>query len=66
VVDYSRYKQIIERRDTPSKRPKVLAEEHVALNETSIEELCKLFIFTKKLVDAVLFNFNDLQAQWMK
>jgi hypothetical protein len=66
VVDYSRYKQIIEPRDTPSKHRKVLAEEHVALNETSIEELCKLFIFTKKLVDAILFNFNGLQTQWMK
>jgi hypothetical protein len=65
TIDYSKYKQIIERQDTPDKRIKELAEEYVALNETLIEELPKLFILTKKLVDAVLFNFIDLQAQWM-
>jgi len=65
AVDYARYKAIKDRGDTPDKRTKELADAYVALNETLIEELPRLFHLTKKLVDAVLFNFIDLQAQWM-
>jgi len=65
AVDYARYKAIKDRGDTPDKRTKELADAYEALNETLIEELPRLFQLTKKLVDAVLFNFIDLQAQWM-
>ena len=65
AVDYARYKAIKDRGDTPDKKTTELAETYVALNETLIEELPKLFKLTKRLVDAVLFNFIDLQAQWM-
>ncbi|KAF8252774.1 hypothetical protein K440DRAFT_657945 [Wilcoxina mikolae CBS 423.85] len=65
AVDFARYKAIKDRGDTPDKKTKELADAYVALNETLIEELPRLFVLTKKLVDAVLFNFIDLQAQWM-
>lgn len=64
-VDFARYKAIKERGDVPDQRTEDQAEQYTALNETLIDELPKLFILTKKLVDAVLFNFIDLQAQWM-
>ncbi|KAI5820814.1 hypothetical protein BZA77DRAFT_239175 [Pyronema omphalodes] len=65
ATDYARYKAIKDRGDTPDKKTTDLAEAYVALNETLIEELPRLFILTKKLVEAVLANFIDLQAQWM-
>ena len=64
-VDFARWKAIKERGDTPDKRTTEQAEQYTALNETLKEELPRLFVLTKKLVDAVLFNFIDLQAQWM-
>jgi hypothetical protein len=64
AVDYARYKAIKDRGDTPDKKTKELADVYIALNETLIDELPILFGLTKKLVDAVLLNFIDLQAQW--
>lgn len=65
AVDYARYKAIKDRGDTPDKKTIELADAYTALNETLIDELPRLFALTKKLVDAVLLNFIDLQAQWM-
>ncbi|KAH8147345.1 uncharacterized protein LAJ45_08501 [Morchella importuna] len=65
AVDYARFKAIIERGDTPDKKTKDLADAYLALNETLIDELPKLFKLTKKMVDAVLLNFVELQGIWM-
>jgi hypothetical protein len=65
AVDYARYKAIVDRGDTADKKTKELADAYVALNETLIDELPRLFTLTKSLIDAVLLNFIDLQAQWM-
>lgn len=64
-VDFAKYKTIKERGDIPDKKTSDLADAYTALNETLIEELPTLFILTKKLVDAVLLNFIDLQVQWL-
>lgn len=63
--DYARYKAVVDKGETPDNKLKGLAEEYVALNDTLIEELPKLFQLTKKLVEAALLNFIDLQTQWM-
>ncbi|KAL7273124.1 hypothetical protein RUND412_004033 [Rhizina undulata] len=65
AVDYARFKAIKDRGDIPDKKTTDMADAYVALNETLIDELPKLFRLTKKLVDAVLANFVELQAQWM-
>lgn len=66
AVDYARYRAIMERRDAPDKRTRELADAYVALNETLIDELPKLFGLTKKLIDVILLNFVELQGKWMK
>lgn len=63
--DYARYKAVQDKGETPDQKLSGLAEEYVALNDTLIEELPKLFQLTKKLVEASLLNFVDLQAQYM-
>lgn len=65
AVDYARYKAIRDRGDTPDKRSIELADAYVALNETLIDELPKLFRLTKKLIDTILLNFVELQGLWM-
>ncbi|CAZ85905.1 unnamed protein product [Tuber melanosporum] len=65
AVDYARYKAIRDRGDTPDKKSIELADAYVALNETLIDELPKLFRLTKKLIDTVLLNFVELQGLWM-
>ena len=65
AVDYARFQAVKAKGDVPDKKVTELADQYIALNETLIEELPRLFILTKKLVDAVLMNFIDLQAQWM-
>lgn len=64
--DYARWKAVTDKGETPDRKLQLLAEEYVALNDTLIEELPKLFSLTKKLIEATLINFIDLQAQWMK
>lgn len=64
--DYARWKAVTDKGETPDRKLQLLAEEYVALNDTLIEELPKLFNLTKKLIEATLINFIDLQAQWMK
>ncbi|PUU75547.1 hypothetical protein B9Z19DRAFT_1131149 [Tuber borchii] len=65
AVDYARFKAIRDRGDTPDKRSIELADAYVALNETLIDELPKLFRLTKKLIDTILLNFVELQGLWM-
>lgn len=65
AVDYARFRAIKERGDTPDKKTKDLADAYLALNETLIDELPKLFRLTKRLVDVVLLNFVELQGLWM-
>lgn len=65
AVDFARYLAIKAKGMAVEKTVKDFADEYIALNETLIEELPRLFVLTKRLVDAVLFNFIDLQAQWM-
>jgi len=65
AVDYARYKAIRDRGDTPDKKSIELADAYVALNETLIDELPKLFRLTKKLIDTILLNFVELQGLWM-
>jgi hypothetical protein len=65
AVDYAKYRSIKERGEVPDKKTQELADDYLALNDTLIEELPQLFILTKKLIEAVLMNFIDLQAQWM-
>lgn len=65
AVDYARYRAIRDRGDTPDKKSIELADAYVALNETLIDELPKLFRLTKKLIDTILLNFVELQGLWM-
>jgi hypothetical protein len=65
AVDYARYKAIRDRGDAPDKKTQELAEAYVAVNETLIDELPKLFRLTKKLIDVILLNFVELQGLWM-
>ncbi|KAL8698783.1 MAG: hypothetical protein Q9224_001695 [Gallowayella concinna] len=64
IMDYARYKGIKDRGDRPDKKTTEQGEQFVAINESLKEELPKLFALTKKLVEACLNNFVQLQLQW--
>ncbi|KAL8810489.1 MAG: hypothetical protein Q9223_004898 [Gallowayella weberi] len=64
IMDYARYKGIKDRGDKPDKKTTEQGEQFVAINESLKEELPKLFALTKKLVEACLNNFVQLQLQW--
>jgi hypothetical protein len=65
AVDYARYRGLQDRGDVPDKKSAELAEAYVILNETLIEELPRLFFLTKRLINVILLNFVELQAQWI-
>lgn len=65
LVDHVRYKALIQRKEKPDKRLQLEEDQFQAVNDTLKEELPKLYMLTKKLVEACLTNFIDLQAQWM-
>lgn len=56
---------MIQRGEKPDKRLQQDEDHYNAVNETLKEELPKLYTLTKKLVEACLRNFIDLQADWM-
>jgi len=65
AVDYTRYKAIKDRGDTPDKKTRELAEAFQAINEALIDELPKLFALTKNLIVHVLASFVHLQREWV-
>lgn len=65
LVDHVRYKATIQRKEKPDKRLQLEEDQFQAVNDTLKEELPKLYSLTKKLVEACLTNFVDLQAEWM-
>jgi hypothetical protein len=64
LVEYVRHKTLVEKGDKPDKKLEQDAEHFKAVNETLKEELPKLYALTKKLVEACLINFVELQADW--
>jgi hypothetical protein len=66
LLDHVRYKAVTQRGEKPDKRLQQDEDHYNAVNETLKEELPKLYTLTKKLVEACLRNFIDLQAEWMQ
>lgn len=66
LLDHVRYKTVIQKGEKPDKRLQQDEDHYNAVNETLKEELPKLYTLTKKLVEACLKNFIDLQADWMQ
>ena len=64
IMDYARYRAIKDRGDKLDKKTAEQGEQYIAVNDTLKEELPKLFALTKKLVEACLNNFIQLQLQW--
>lgn len=64
VLDYARFKALKDRGEKPDKKTVEQGEQFNAINETLKDELPKLFSLTKKLVEACLSNFVQLQLQW--
>lgn len=64
LLEYNRYKALKDRGEKPDKKTVEHGEQFMAVNETLKEELPKLFALTKKLVEACLINFVQLQLQW--
>lgn len=64
LFEYNRYKALKDRGEKPDKKTVEHGEQFMAINETLKEELPKLFALTKKLVEACLINFIQLQLQW--
>ncbi|KAF2435102.1 hypothetical protein EJ08DRAFT_668074 [Tothia fuscella] len=64
LVEYVRHKTMVEKGEKPDKKLEQDAELFKAVNETLKEELPKLYALTKKLVEACLLNFIELQAEW--
>lgn len=64
ILDYTRFKAIKDRGEKPDKKTVEQGEQFMAINDTLKEELPKLFSLTKKLVEACLNNFVQLQIQW--
>lgn len=64
LLEYNRYKALKDRGEKPDKKTVEHGEQFMAINETLKEELPKLFALTKKLVEACLINFVQLQLQW--
>lgn len=64
LLEYNRYKALKDRGEKPDKKTVEHGEQFMAINDTLKEELPKLFALTKKLVEACLINFVQLQLQW--
>lgn len=64
LVEYVRHKTMVEKGEKPDKKLDQDAELFKAVNETLKEELPKLYALTKKLVEACLLNFIELQSEW--
>ncbi|KAJ9645311.1 hypothetical protein H2199_003317 [Coniosporium tulheliwenetii] len=64
IVDYARFKGMIDRGEKPDKKTQEAADQFQALNETLKLELPKLYALTKKLIEACLDQFIDVQKQW--
>lgn len=64
IVEYARFKGLKERGEKPDKRTQEAGEQWIALNETLKIELPKLYSLTKKLVEACLINFVEIQVTW--
>ena len=66
LIDYARYKAVIDRGDKPDKKIVENADIFKAVNDTLKDELPILFEKTGRLVEACLNNFVQLQVQWQK
>lgn len=64
LVEYVRHKTQVEKGEKPDKKLEQEAELFQAVNDTLKEELPRLYALTKKLVEACLLNFIDLQSVW--
>jgi hypothetical protein len=64
LVEYVRHKTQVEKGEKPDRKLEQDAELFKAVNETLKEELPRLYALTKKLVEACLTNFVELQAVW--
>lgn len=64
VLDFARYRAMKDRGEKVDKKTMEQGEQFMAVNETLKDELPKLFVCTKKLVEACLNNFIQLQLQW--
>ncbi|KAJ5663923.1 hypothetical protein N7507_004654 [Penicillium longicatenatum] len=64
LIDYGRYKALIDRGDKPDKKTTEQGEQYTALNETLKEELPRLYALTAKLMEACLKNFVQIQTTW--
>jgi dynamin-binding protein len=64
LVDHIRYKSVVQRGEKPDKKLQLEEDQYNAVNETLKDELPKLYALTKKLVEACLTNFIDIQAHW--
>lgn len=64
LLDYARYKSIMERGEKPDKKTTEQGEQFVALNETLKDELPRLFALSAKFGQACLQNLADIQSTW--
>ncbi|KAJ5553080.1 hypothetical protein N7494_002458 [Penicillium frequentans] len=64
LIDYGRYKALVDRGDKPDKKTTEQGEQYTALNETLKEELPRLYALTAKLMEACLKNFVQIQTTW--
>ncbi|KAK9239343.1 hypothetical protein V1525DRAFT_372929 [Lipomyces kononenkoae] len=64
AADYRRYLGLRERGVVPDKTVVALAESYLALNGTLIKEIPKFLDLVDEMVQAVLKNWVDVQAQW--
>ncbi|KAJ5902252.1 hypothetical protein N7495_002780 [Penicillium taxi] len=64
LLDYARYKAVIDRGDRPDKKTQEQGEQFIALNETLKDELPRLYALTAKLMEAALKNFVEIQTTW--
>jgi hypothetical protein len=64
LLDYARYKSIVDRGDKPDKRTIEQGEQFSVLNEALKDELPRLFTLTAKLMEACLKKFVSTQEGW--
>ncbi|KAJ5314021.1 uncharacterized protein N7443_000905 [Penicillium atrosanguineum] len=64
LLDYGRYKSIMERGEKPDKKTTEQGEQFIALNETLKDELPRLFALSSKFGQACLQNLADIQLTW--
>lgn len=64
LLDYARYKSIIDRGDKPDKRTIEQGEQFSVLNDALKDELPRLFTLTAKLMEACLKKFVSIQEGW--